>query len=700
MQFNIDNAVVPGTMVDWTPDSWAHEAGSSTILDVGFVHVRGRVPHSGSSLNFKIVSTTPESSITTPFGLRELTIHLSNYNSDTSISICQTTPEVYPLKYNQCDCQLNQAREPVNTCQDCRNNCKHCFGVWNNQCYLCNNNAYWTGSGCDPCDSTCATCKGPGNLDCLSCPYGYVHLKNGSCSHTCDTYLTLVTTTEGQSFCDPPCNSSEYYWAANQSCLANCSFPLTSKAIEGPLLLCLNPCSSSSSSSSEFLYQDGFCADVCHSLFEVDTKMMVGVKFCKNPCPYEKKFIYPDSTCKSTCEYPNRVDGNVTLGICILDLDAETIQQVKQLSEASAIGNSVSNGGGMIGSLLSVSDPASMCLGPFAKMLQYIKFMDIRYPPKVQLMLESQNTNSGSLDFLAKPVKRFTDLFKNQTVPGKFSQYKISSSFIVNFWQSILTLLAILFFMGISCVLLKCFSSSKASTSRGYMIFNTIVSTLKWNFFMIMYCGMVGDIVLYSALEFQTVSLDDAASNLSLLVCAGFNVLTVIVMIAMLHVNMKIRKSKNDAKGNLTSDVQKDIEKEWESFRAFFGTYKDAFFGQQIFLLVFIVRVACFNAIVGYAYDYPLFQAFLIACINLMMTLYLIITRPMKAKINFVQQITFELLLLMFNICICALAVADKLKSEVFEMRNRIGGSDCDAEYYCSAAFNCFCRFKNNLARS
>jgi len=185
-----------------------------------------------------------------------------------------------------------------------------------------------------------------------------------------------------------------------------------------------------------------------------------------------------------------------------------------------------------------------------------------------------------------------------------------------------------------------------------------------------MYCGTVGDIVLYSALEFQTFSLDDFTSNLSFLVCAGFNVLTVIVIVAMLYVNMRIKKSKNDAAKNLTSE---EIEKEWDSFRAFFGTYKDAFFGQQIFLLVFIIRVACFSAIVGYTYDYPLLQAALIVCINLMMTLYLIITRPMKAKINFVQQITFELLLLIFNINICILAVADELESEAFEMRKNIG---------------------------
>jgi len=185
---------------------------------------------------------------------------------------------------------------------------------------------------------------------------------------------------------------------------------------------------------------------------------------------------------------------------------------------------------------------------------------------------------------------------------------------------------------------------------------------------MIMYCGTVGDIVLYSALEFQTVHLDDLFSNISLLVCAGFNILTAIVVYTMIYVNINIRKSKD--KGNVTT---KEIEEKWEHLRAFFGTYKDAFFGQQIFLLVFILRVACFNAIVGYAYEYPLTQALMIAVINLVMALYLIIMRPLKARINLIQQIIFEILLLVFNVSICVLAVADRTKSDAFELRKTLG---------------------------
>ncbi len=179
---------------------------------------------------------------------------------------------------------------------------------------------------------------------------------------------------------------------------------------------------------------------------------------------------------------------------------------------------------------------------------------------------------------------------------------------------------------------------------------------------------MIGDVVLYSALEFQTAHLDDLFSNLSVLVCAGFNVLTAVVIYAMIYVNLNIRKSKD--KGESTT---KEIEEKWEHFKAFWGTYRDNFFGQQIFLLVFILRVACFNAIVGYAYEYPLTQSIIIAVINLLMALYLIIMRPLRARINLIQQITFELLLLVFNVSVCILAVADHTKSDAFELRKTLG---------------------------
>ena len=651
MEFKIDNTIVPGTSIYWIYDSWSFEAGQTSKYDVGFVHIRGRVPHTGSSLKFQVVSTTDASSITAPFGFREVSIYLSNYTTNTSIAICQTTPEKYPLRYNQCDCKIGQAKDSTGVCQNCTNNCQFCFGLASGECYLCNDGTYWTGSGCIGCDAACKTCYGSSNLKCLICAVGYVLKSDGSCSNQCDDPLILVTTSEG-SFCESPCNSTEYYWAANTSCLENCPSPLV--IVPGTPNFCQSPCSS----VDDFIYEDGSCSSSCNAGFVVFSEP--GAKYCNNPCPSSEKYLYPDLTCKSACDYPYTVSGNSTLALCVLDLDSSTVEQVKQLTQASAVGNSVSSVGGMVGSLLSASDPASMCLGPFAKMLQYIKFMKITYPPKVELMLESQDTSSGSLSFLKSTVKKFTDVFKNQKVPGKFSDYNVSSSFIVNFWQSALILLVILLFIGVGYILYK----NLSKTSKIYSPVETIVSILKWNFFIIMYCGTIGDIVLYSALEFQGVNLDDLYSNISLIVCAGFNILTVIVIVKMLHVNINIRNSNSK---------KEEIEKKWIAFRAFYETYKDNFFGQQIFLLIFVVRVACFNAIVGYAYDYPLLQALMIIVINGIMAVYLIVMRPLKAKINLIQQITFEVLLLIFNTCVCILAINDAKGNQAIELRNTVG---------------------------
>jgi len=186
---------------------------------------------------------------------------------------------------------------------------------------------------------------------------------------------------------------------------------------------------------------------------------------------------------------------------------------------------------------------------------------------------------------------------------------------------------------------------------------------------LIMYCGMIGEIILYSALEFQSVNFSEFGSNVSFFSCLILNVMTVGIVLKMVHVNMNIHKSKK----NTSTEEQKGIEKRWANFRAVFETYKNTFLGQQIFLIIFLGRVIGFNLIVGYGYKYPLIQALAVNVVNLVMALYLIIMRPMKTKINLAQQISLELFLLLFNMCVLILAILDAVENEALELRRVLG---------------------------
>jgi len=83
--------------------------------------------------------------------------------------------------------------------------------------------------------------------------------------------------------------------------------------------------------------------------------------------------------------------------------------------------------------------------------------------------------------------------------------------------------------------------------------------------------------------------------------------------------------------------------------------------------------VALFNAIIGYFYNYPLFQATTAVASNILMLGYLLIKKPMKKVVNLIQQIVLEFVLLPFNVCVLALAIMDYHEIDDTARRRSIG---------------------------
>jgi len=203
------------------------------------------------------------------------------------------------------------------------------------------------------------------------------------------------------------------------------------------------------------------------------------------------------------------------------------------------------------------------------------------------------------------------------------------------------------------------FKSSKLLTQ--------ITEKLKWNLILLLFCGDFGDLVFFTSLELTTAKLSSFESAWSLLICIMINFFAVWVLVKILSVNFKIRKEK------LQQTTSQEIEHKWSNYRTFFAIYKDDSYYQQIFMFLFLIRVTIFNAVIGYFFNFPLLQAILITLTNLTMLIYLIFKRPLKAKINFIQQITHEGFLFIFNICVCLLAGLDHNGIKAYSFRNGVG---------------------------
>lgn len=359
--------------------------------------------------------------------------------------------------------------------------------------------------------------------------------------------------------------------------------------------------------------------------------------------------------------------------VCTLDVSEEQVKQVEQVTKATEAAATTSEAVGSVYGFLNSGDPSAMFMGSLAKMLQYVKYIDVVYPPKIKMMFEAQskvNETEKSSSFITKAQNNIKGAFYNGQLSGTFGYYQRHSSFVSNFLQSLLTLGLIILLI----LLLKILTMLISSTSKVNKILTSVLDILKWNLFLIMFCGMYGDIVFYSALEFRTMKLNEATSCLSFLVCLFVNLLALLVLVRLIQVNLGLKSSRKNriARDHITLSMEEEIDK-WKSYKPFFEAYKNYSFSRQSFMLFFIIRISSFYFVVAYLQGHPRLQVILINVISVLMILYLVIARPFAKTVNNLNQVTFELTLLAFNICVLLLTFCDGDSAEDFKQREKIG---------------------------
>ena len=562
---------------------------------------------------------------------------------------CSSSQFLYPNSSCLSSCGSPLVTETWSDVKFCRNPCRH------------NEYLFLNGSCFATCPQPLHIRPTPGTNYCYNpCDISTQYLSDdGSCITSCDPLLLIIQEPQVR-YCRNPCYGTNNYLYPNHSCIATCPTPLFAH-LESSLNFkyCENPCSQ----NTTFLDYNQTCQTLCPSPMIIRKEAIAN--FCLLPCENPDDYFFESmGKCQKTCDSPYTAIDSSTPKLCISSLSEEEVQQVKQMAAATSTAGAAADTGVMVFSVISSSDSTAVCMGPIAKMLQYIKFMNINYPEKVVLMLEQQSENSNSGGFTGKMMRGALEKFPNHKLPTRFAEYKVHSSFFVNYWPTLFNLLVI--FLVTFVVIILAWRTKNSPKLNG--ILQSVVEILKWNVVLITFCGSLGDVMLYTALEFQTMQFDNFEAVLSFLLCLTINFLAIVVVVKILEVNLTIRKSKKD---HSLSDNQ--IEKQWCSYRALFECYRDSSYYQQIFLFVFIIRLALFNGIIGYLYNYPLFQAVVFTLINILMLAYLMIKRPMRKLVSLIQQIILELVLLPFNTCVLALAIMDKHGIEAVDHRKSLG---------------------------
>jgi len=315
------------------------------------------------------------------------------------------------------------------------------------------------------------------------------------------------------------------------------------------------------------------------------------------------------------------------------------------------------------------------------KMLEYIRYLDIKYPPKLQFLLDSQSKGSVGLNLkVALPPKIEQRFANNHTIPERFSRYHLVSSFFLNYWEALFTLAVLLTI--IVAIVFSAFLTRRIKLIGSLLA--KVRDVLKWNLFLMLLCTNLDGVGLFSSLIFLNASMATPWAGLDLALCIMMNMAVIYLIFKIPYIIFYLKRSRRrvfsmvsslDAKDTSVTIEMKEriISNRYENCDILFRNFKRATFLQHSCMFFILLRIYLFNMIVGYLFKYPLVQASLILLMSILILLYLSIKRPFKRPVELLKNLAYESVIIVVNIMVFIFAILDHKRIEAKDLRVRMG---------------------------
>ena len=394
---------------------------------------------------------------------------------------------------------------------------------------------------------------------------------------------------------------------------------------------------------------DPFCitclnSDICLSCS--DFKAVYGSK-CVDPCP--------SGTYNNT-------------GTCLNIPASSEIQSTAAQIFAAAL---------TVGSFVLFGSSQSMTAGLLAKILQYIRYLDIDYSPELRNLLH-QDSNLVALSLIPDLPEAIQKRIPSTEMPHMFEEYKLEAPFLANFWPN-LFVISIAFVLFLILIVLQRTTKSHYKSKLAWVIRKLYLAAV--NFLIVqVYCSF-DEITLFFILQVKFVSFDSEFSYLSLILSIGFTVIGVVSIGFHLSIIRKYQKVTQK-----TSNKEQNVElfvKKYEALSILFHDFKDTTSIQQSYLLLFIIRNILANVILGVIYEYPLIQTTLFVAFSLLLIFYLVIKKPFLEKLDLLEQLFYEGIVLGANICVFIMSLKQD-NGTLYDVRHPLG----QGVIYLSLTFN------------
>jgi len=386
---------------------------------------------------------------------------------------------------------------------------------------------------------------------------------------------------------------------------------------------------------------------------------------CLSPCKDESMYYYPfEKACYATCQSPYTYYQVEKLKVCkfSVDIDLETVNELKDASESIAAQGNVASGGMKAAGALNSNSPSSALLAGLSSMLQYIRYMQIQYPPKVETMflISADEPLSISFDFDIPPS--IDEKLADYPLPNAFDKYDIDSNFVRNLWDLIGSFLLSVFAILGLMLIVKLFKK----LPRIQLILKKFLKIAKWNIPAMMLCSSSGDIFFYAGLHMNVMRLTDFYS----VACFLIVLFMVVTTIWLWYLTLKIVKDYKRSKDSASDEDWKD---KWDDYQLLFDNSEEKSVLTIAYMTFFILRGFIFNLTIACLYEYPLVQVGIINGSNFLMFGYLLVYRPLKEFLALVQMFVNETLIIILSVSTLILAVMDRLGIKGTATRYTVG---------------------------
>ena len=500
---------------------------------------------------------------------------------------------------------------------------------------------YWNGT----CSSTCyppltqSTVLGKKFCN-FKCTTGQFLYWNGTCSTACPPPLIQVLGTDN--FCNKQCPRTQYlYW--NMSCSDTCDLPYR-KRNESGSLYCDYPCTTSQS-----LYWDGTCRSSCITPFQ--PVVLNSLNYCYPPCAIHE-YLYNYLACTSSCE-PPLISMVQDFGLgCYPPCSSEEYYYPDTGKCMTSCPDSYVDQNGLYLQCLKPYTPPILRL---VRSLRHTELSSIAMPPRMNEISSNRGRNILSIMSLYSIPQSLQKGLPQRSLPYVFRKTGLPSEFTANIWPDLSAIVIALVLGGI-LLLIEILLRLKYPRSSSLGICVRLRTIFIWNLPIALLANNVDNVITFTALEFSAPDFSIVGS-ISFVLCLFMLLLTIAFLAGMLYLPIRGFKDIITDQVNGKSIIHGE---KWPSFMVLYRGFRQETILRRAFYFIYTIRIALPAIIATTLHGYSITQSVFYIAISAIIIVFIVAVKPLKKKINYVQLVIFEGILLAVNICWLILVVFNR----------------------------------------